>query len=183
MPYQCSVGPGQQIYLDNLGDQTLITVASQGGGQEQQASSSVTTGPWTALPQVAQTQGGVVIRCTTAQGTITLQVQGTQMSTMTGTVNWATMQPLPLQTVATMPGAAPMPPMTPMAPMPPMQPGELHMGDMHMSTKPMTMRMGDMTLQMGNGPTPSARQFCTQCGAPVTAEDKFCGHCGHQLQR
>lgn len=181
MPYQCSVSPGTQLYLDNLGDQTVITVASQGGGQQQQAS-SITTGPWTALPQVAQTQGGVVIRCTTAQGTTTLQVQGTQVSTMTGAVHWGTEQSLPLQTVPTMPGAASSP-MPPMPPMQPMQPGELHMGNMHMSANPMTMRMGDMTLQMGNGPTSGARQFCTQCGAPVTAEDKFCGHCGHQLQR
>jgi predicted amidophosphoribosyltransferase len=28
-----------------------------------------------------------------------------------------------------------------------------------------------------------ARQFCTQCGQTVAADDRFCAYCGHQLRQ
>ncbi|NJM00311.1 MAG: zinc ribbon domain-containing protein [Synechococcaceae cyanobacterium SM2_3_2] len=186
MPYQCTLSSGQHIYLDNPGHQTVITVASGSAGQQQQSSSSVSTGPWTAVPQVAQMNGGALIRCVTAQGTFTFQVQGMQVSTATDASNWQAAQQIALQTVDTRPGTSmppmmPMQPMPPIAPMPPMKP--MQMGDMQMSANPMAMRMGNMAMQMGHAMAETAqpRQFCTQCGAPVGPEDRFCGSCGHKL--
>ena len=186
MPYQCTLSSGQHIYLDNPGHQTVITVASLGAGQQQQASSSLSTGPWTEVPQVSQMNGGALIRCVTAQGTFTFQVQGMQVSTATDTANWQAAHHIALQPVDTMPGTA-MPPMTPMQPMPPIAPippmPPMQMGDMQMSANPMAMRMGNMAMQMGNPAAQAAqsRQFCTQCGAAVGPEDRFCGSCGHKL--
>jgi hypothetical protein len=180
MPYQCDLGPGQRIYLDNSGNTTQITLASGGPGQQQQSSTQVQTGTWTESPQVARVASGVLIRCVTAQGTFLWQVQGMQIGAVAAPA-WPTDRGVPMQPVGAIP-TAPMPPMppAPMAPMPPMQ-----MGDMHLSANPMTMTMGNMTLSMGNAATPSSApdtpRFCTQCGAAVGVGDRYCGHCGHTL--
>ncbi len=181
MPYQYNIGTSQKIYLDNPGNNTLITLASGEPGQQQQSSTQVATGSWTEMPQVTRVSSGVLIRCTTGQGTFIWQVQGMQIGAADATA-WSPNQGEPIQaTASSAPAMQPMPPMAPMPPMPPMQ-----MGDMQMSANPMTMRMGNMTLGMGDGQSPSAaagpQKFCTQCGAAVSSGDRFCGGCGHQLQ-
>jgi hypothetical protein len=116
MPYRCDLNTGQQIYLDNQGEKTLITVSSSGPGQQQQSSSSLQTGAWTEAPQVAQINGGAMIRCVSAQGTYTIQVQGSQIGQTTGSVNWGAAQNVAVQPIDHMPGQA-MPNMQPMQPM------------------------------------------------------------------
>lgn len=181
MPYQYDIGPSQKIYLDNPGNNTLITLASGGPGQQQQSGVQVATGPWTEMPQVARVGSGVLVRCTTGQGTFIWQVQGMQVGAADATA-WPANQGEPVPATAS--SAPAMPPMQPMAPMQPMQP--MQMGDMQMSATPMTMRMGNMTLGMGDGKSPSAaagpQNFCTQCGAAISSGDRFCGSCGHRLQ-
>ncbi len=181
MPYRCDLNTGQQIYLDNQGDKTLITVASSGPGQQQQSSSSLQTGQWTEVPQVAKINGGVVIRCVSAQGTYTIQVQGSQIGQVASAVDWNAAQTVAVHAIDHMPGQG-MPDMQAMQPMQPMQP--MRMGNMEMSTNPMEMRMGNMAMRMGNTPeqTRPQKRFCTQCGAQVSPDDRFCGSCGHQLQ-
>ncbi|PZO45555.1 MAG: zinc ribbon domain-containing protein [Shackletoniella antarctica] len=183
MPYQYDISPTQKIYLDNLGDNTLITLASGGPGQQQQSGTQVATGPWTELPQVVRVGSGVLVRCTTGQRTFIWQVQGGQIGAADATA-WPADQAEPMQVTAS---SAPV--MQPMAPMQPMQ-----MGDMQMSASPMTMRMGNMTLGKSHGNSSGAadgnasgtasgpQKFCTQCGAAVSTGDRFCGSCGHQLQ-
>jgi hypothetical protein len=176
MPYQCDLGPGQTIYLDNPGPATLITLANGGPGQQQQSTTQVQTGTWLEIPQVVQGRAGLLIRCVTAQGTFVWQIQGTQIGAVAAT-QWPEDGALPmsLRGVSSTP-MAPMAPMTPMAP--------LKMGDMEMSANPMTMRMGNMQLSMdkaASAPSASAK-FCTQCGATIAQGDRFCGSCGHQLQ-
>lgn len=183
MPYRCDLSPGQQIYLDNQGSQTIITVASGSAGQQQQSSSRLQTGPWQDVPQIARVGGGVIIRCVSTQGVFTFQVQGNQVSTVTGALDWATAQDVPVQLVDHLPGQA-MPPMQPMAPMQPMTPMQpMQMGSMKMSANPMEMRMGDMEMRMGQEPAKAAAKsrFCTQCGTQVNPDDRFCSSCGHQL--
>ncbi|MGF1520293.1 MAG: zinc ribbon domain-containing protein [Nodosilinea sp.] len=191
MPYQYDIGPSQKIYLDNPGNNTLVTLSSGGPGQQQQSGTQVATGPWTEVPQVARVASGVLVRCTTGQGAFIWQVQGMQIGAADATAwpgNQAEpIQAEPVQAMATAP-AQPMQPMQPMAPMQPMQP--MQMGDMQMSANPMTMRMGNMTMGMGDGKSPSAaagpaagpQNFCTQCGAAVRSGDRYCSSCGHQLQ-
>lgn len=180
MPYQYDLGPNQKIYLDNLGPTTVITLASGGPGQQQQSGSRLQTGAWTEVPQAVQVSGGVLIRCVTAQGAFVWQVRGSQIEAANAAA-WSDRQAVPLTATeagpTAMPPMAPMEPMQPMAPMPPMK-----MGNMEMSANPMTMRMGDMALSMGNTNAPIAKKFCTQCGSAVGSGDRFCGNCGHQLQ-
>ncbi|MBD1917568.1 MULTISPECIES: zinc ribbon domain-containing protein [Cyanophyceae] len=171
MPYYCDLSPGQKIYLDNSGPNTVITLASGEAGQQQQSSTQVRTGPWTEVPQITRVGGGVLLRCVTVQGIFVWQVQGTQIRAAPATA-WAADQATPMQATEVEPPIASMPPMPPM---PPMQ-----MGDMEMSLNPMTLRMREMTLG-SNTPTVNTQKFCTQCGAAIAQSDRFCGSCGHQL--
>ncbi|WOD38232.1 zinc ribbon domain-containing protein [Nodosilinea sp. E11] len=173
MPYQCDLSPSQKIYLDNPGTATLITLVNSGPGQQQQSSTQVQTGPWTEAPQIVLGSGGRLIRCVAAQGVFIWQVQGMQIET-THAAAWPGDRATPMQVTAVSLTS-------PMQPMQPMQP--MKMGDMDMSAQPMTMRMGTMSLGLGNTNTQTDKQkFCTQCGAAVDASDRFCGSCGHQLR-
>lgn len=187
MAYTCELSSGQRIYLDNVGEQTAVTVASSGMGQQQQSGSQFTTGVWTAAPEVFRTAHGVVIKLTTAQGIHHLQLQGNQLGAMSGSPNLGNAQQMQMSSGVAMPGST-MPPMQPMEPMQPMQPMEpmqpMKMGNMEMNMNPMQMRMGNMEMQMGNPhqSSVSKAKFCSQCGTPVKPDDRFCANCGHQLQ-
>ncbi|WP_225885267.1 zinc-ribbon domain-containing protein [Leptolyngbya sp. KIOST-1] len=130
----------------------------------------------------------MLIRCVTAQGVFIWQIQGMQVGAADPSA-WTAHQAVPLESTTAESWA--MPPMTPMAPMPPLTMGNMTLGDMQMSSNPMTMRMGDMTLSMGEAKapgsmaapasTPEGQKFCTQCGTAVNPSDRFCGSCGHRL--
>ena len=194
MAYTCELGSGQRIYLDNVGEQTAVTVAASSAGQQQQSGSQFTTGVWTAPPELFRTGQGIVIKLTTAQGTHHLQLQGNQLGMMSQSPSLSNAQPMQMSSGMAMPGSS-MPPMQPMEPMEPMQPMQpmqpMKMGDMEMNANPMQMRMGNMAMEMGNATTSSASsassagqaKFCSQCGTPVQPSDRFCANCGHQLQR
>jgi len=190
MAYVCELGAGQRVYLENQGLQTIVTLVSSSPGQQQQASSSFTTGVWSSPPQVFQTPHGMVLKLTSEQGEKTLQIQGSSVSVISGTPSGKDSEQLSVHEVTSlpvspMPGIEPMTPMTPMtpmkmSPMEPMKPMNLKMGDMEMSMNPMEMRMGNMELRM-DSPAPNKQSFCSQCGTSVKPEDRFCSNCGHQL--
>jgi hypothetical protein len=191
MAYICDLGDGHTITLDYRGTQTMLTLATQRVGQQQQASSAFTTSPWTAPPQVSYWANGALIKLITTQGDHYLQVHGQSMRVVQAAQVPAVTQPLPMQEIASPPepGFAPMQPMQPMQPM--------TMGNMQMSLNPMEMRMGNMEMRMGNatlsppatppsGTTPAStapaqRRFCGQCGAAVQSSDRFCSSCGQPL--
>ncbi|MET0033561.1 MAG: zinc-ribbon domain-containing protein [Limnospira maxima] len=180
MPYVCELGTGQRVYLDNQGSQTVVTIASGSPGQQQQASNGFQTGTWTSPPSLYRTGNGVVLKIETAQGEHFVQLQGSSMSVMGQTPSLGSAQQMSVQQVSSTPASS-MPPMKPMEPMKPMQ-----MGNMQMSMNPMEMRMGNMELKMGSSEPSSApssgnRKFCSNCGATVQPDDRFCGSCGHQL--
>ena len=191
MAYTCELGSGQRIYLDNIGEQTTITLASSGVGQQQQSGSQFMTGAWTSPPELYRTPQGVVVKLTTALGIHHLQVQGNQLGVMSGSPSLSNAQQMQMSSGVSMPGSAmpPMQPMQPMQPMPPMQPMQsmppMKMDDMEMNMNPMQMRMGNMEMQMGNTANRPSNQakFCSQCGSPVQLSDRFCSNCGYQLQR
>ena len=182
MAYVCELSPGHHVYLDNQGNQTIITTLMGQPGQQQQASNSMTTGAWTAPPEAYQSAGGAVFKLFTAQGEVCIYVQGNSVS-MTGSVpSIAGAQQMSMQQTTAVPKTK-MPSMQPMQPMQPMT-----MGNMQMTMNPMEMRMGNMELKMeaNQAPQPvatpqSTRQFCSQCGAKVAPEDRFCSSCGHAL--
>lgn len=185
MAYATELYPGQQCYVHNAGDQTVVTLASIASGQQQQASTSLMTGPWTAPPSFYRTHQGGIIQLATTQGDRYLHIQGTSLQLLTAPPAIADAQALPMQRVDDPAVPTPMASMPPMTPMQPMKPLSMQMGNMQMSMQPMEMRMGDMTLRAEasspSAPTPSARRFCSQCGAPVQASDRFCAACGHAL--
>ncbi|MEM7062636.1 MAG: zinc-ribbon domain-containing protein [Cyanobacteria bacterium P01_B01_bin.77] len=178
MVYTCELSPGHCVYLDNQGSQTIITISMGSPGQQQQASNSMTTGPWTAPPEGYQSAAGAVFKLFTAQGETCIYVQGNSVSMTDSAPSVAGAQQLSVQQTTVVPTAASMPSMQPMQPM--------AMGNMQMTTNPMEMRMGNMELKMGSGksasPPPAAtRKFCSQCGTKVAPEDRFCSSCGHAL--
>lgn len=171
--------PGYQLHLTQIADRTTLTVTQSALGQQQQSSTTLTIGPWTAPPQVTPLPSGAIVILTTAQGQHTLHIQGTQIAESAA------------------PTSVPPSPHHPPTPLPPLQP--LKMGNMEMNFSPMHMKMGNMELQMppltpmvatptpgpapaATSPEPSPRRFCTQCGQTIQPSDRFCAHCGHALQ-
>jgi hypothetical protein len=152
MAYVCELGNGQQIYLDNIGEQTSIVCASIQPGQQQQSGSSFTTGTWTEPPQLFRTPKGLFIKLSTARGEIFIQVQGQQLQLNSVMPGMQQAQQLQVAATPTMPGMTPT-----MQPMQPMQP--MTMGNMQMSLNPMQMQMGDMQMQMGKAiPKPTVSE-------------------------
>ncbi|MEA5512328.1 zinc ribbon domain-containing protein [Crocosphaera sp. UHCC 0190] len=165
MVYMCQLSPNHQVYLENSGNQTIITSISGNMGQQQQSSSGFLTGSWTLPPQIYPIPQGIMIKLTTETGENLIQIQGNSMRIMENTPFLGNVQPLPLEQV-TQASVSPMEPMK--------------MGDMEMNMKPMTMKMGNMTLGMGETPQ-NQKRFCSQCGNSVTSGDRFCSSCGHPL--
>lgn len=172
MAYTCELDSGQKISLDNQGHQTVVTVSSGSLGQQQQSSSSFTTGKWTSAPEIFRHAGGVVIKIITADGEHHVRVQGNSIGVESSNVSLDNSQRMHVkQSGASTSSGFSMKPMEPMK-----------MGDMSMRVNPMEMRMGNMSMQMGEGEkTKSTRRFCSQCGTSVESSDRFCSSCGHQL--
>jgi NADH pyrophosphatase NudC (nudix superfamily) len=187
MVYVCELGSGHSIYLEGRGAQTIITTVSSSPGQQQQANHSISTGVWTAPPEIYRTPNGSVIKVFTAQGEVAISVQGNTANVTSATSFSGGGQQMQMQQVASTPSFS-MPTMEPMQPMQPMQP--LKMGNMEISMNPMEMRMGNMEMRMGNAtaastststPSSSTRRFCSQCGTAVEPSDRFCSNCGYKL--
>lgn len=196
MPYLCELGEGQRIYLENQGEQTIVTLISSHPGQQQQTSSGFKTGVWSSPPQAFKTPHGFVLKIISDQEENTLQIQGRHISVNSETEVVNSAEEIPVHEVSTLP-VSPLPamePMTPMKlmepmipmkvnptePMKPLEPMNLQMGNMQMSMNPMEMRMGNMEMRM-NSPSTNTAHFCTECGASIQPENRFCPSCGHRL--
>lgn len=166
MAYVCELKPGHRVHLDNQGDQTIVTVTLQMPGQQQQTSNSMTTGAWTAPPEAYKSDDGTVFKLLTTQGEVCISIQG---NSVTSNVSSGLGARLSMQQAATSSTTSST------------TAGTMSMGTMSM--KPMEMRMGNMELKMDavNQPSTTTRQFCSQCGAKVAPEDRFCSSCGHGL--
>ena len=174
MAYVCELDTGHQVYLDNQGMQTIITTSSSLPGQQQQATSSMTTGAWVASPEAYRTVSGAVFKILTAQGEHFIYIQGGSVSMMREPPSLGADQRIQMQQTATMP-----PPL--MQSMPPMK-----MSNMQMTINPMEMRMGNMEMRINSlsteaGQSVDPKQFCSQCGTSVKPGDRFCSSCGNAL--
>ena len=195
--YRYDLDNAQAIYLSNQGILTTVTFSSSGTGQQQQSSQSVSTGQWTAPPEIYQLGGGFVA-VVSAQQPYYLSIQGHQMQMSAGASGEgiaqqiSQLEPLPMQ--STEPPSGPS-----MQPMTPMQPMTMTMGNMSMSMGEMSMGEMSLSSQASSSAGQTAaesqptkkradaeqkagqKKFCSQCGSAVGAGDRFCAQCGHQL--
>lgn len=177
MAYVANLGEGRSLTVNNVNQQTVITLSSSSAGQQQSQSSGFATGTWTVPPTLFCSSAGVILRVTTEQGQTFVQIQNNQMQLLTIVPHLAEIDVVPMQSVSSSPPAS-MPEIQPIQPMQPMK-----MGSMEMQMNPMQMRMGDMELRMGgaSSETPQ-KKFCSQCGTQLQAGDRFCSQCGHRIQ-
>jgi hypothetical protein len=187
--YRSDLGAGQQVYIANQGTQTVVTLMSGGPGQQQSQSNGFETGEWQAPPVLFRAPAGLVLRVEGARGPSFIRLQSSGMTLLDAAPALAGANVLPLQPAAeqTASDMRPMEPMEPLKPMQPLKPMEMRMGDMH-------MRMGAPEPEPRAKPEPRpepqqasepqaahARRFCTQCGKPTGATDRFCAYCGNRL--
>jgi hypothetical protein len=181
--YMGELQTGQRIFIENVGEQTFVTLMSGGAGQQQSQRTGVESGAWLSPPVLFRSAAGVVLRLDASKGPFLFQVQSSGLAAFSAPPSLANADVLPLRQMSSSETSAsgftpmqPMEPMQPMKPMEPMQPMK--------PMEPMQMQMGSMKMQMGSSPSgqPETRKrFCTHCGEAVGTEDRFCGHCGHRL--
>ncbi|NJL90310.1 MAG: zinc ribbon domain-containing protein [Coleofasciculaceae cyanobacterium SM2_1_6] len=209
--YVANLTAQQQIYLENQGNQTVITLLTGSPHQQQSQSTSWQTGVWIVPPILWRGAMGFILRVEGQGGQFLGLIQGSSISTLAAMPAIADAQIIPLQTLAnpdpdsTFPSMQPLQPMASMPPMPPMQMQMPSLESMP-PMPPMQMRLGNMHMQMGGATSQvsgqssshatsqssnpsstsskatSTQSFCSQCGAKVRESDRFCAHCGHQIQ-
>jgi hypothetical protein len=174
MAYTANLSANQQLYLENQGTQTLITLISSSAGQQQSQSSNLTTGTWTTPPMLFTTKSGFVLQLDTNREKYFVQIQASSINTLTDVPSLNDAETVALQKTADSQHSSKIE-------FEPMQP--MKMGNMSMNMNPMEMRMGNMSMKMGEEvQSTSTQRFCTQCGHQVKDSDRFCGSCGHQLK-
>ncbi|MBD2104660.1 zinc ribbon domain-containing protein [Leptolyngbya sp. FACHB-261] len=178
MAYTGDLGNGQQVYVENQGTQTLISLSSSSPGQQQSQRCTLETGAWLSPPILFRVPRGLILRLESAQGQQFVHLQAGGISTLATAPSLLDADILPLQvspSLASNQSAVEIQPMQPMQPM--------RMGNMEMQMNPMEMRMGDLELRMSSSqpsstPSQTPGRFCSQCGQSVAASDRFCIHCG-----
>ncbi|MGG6296689.1 zinc ribbon domain-containing protein [Leptolyngbya sp. AN02str] len=190
MAYHAALGPGAQLWVQALENQTLLTLLHQSAGQQQAQSTQLETGEWMLPPSLFQVANGYVLRLEAQQGQWFVLIQASSLQVLATPPSLTNAVAIALTpttdsesevaestTGSSSTGATPLKPMEPMQPLPP-----LKMGNMSMSQNPMRMRMGEMELTMGeSNAQPSTQRFCPQCGTSVNLGDRFCAQCGHRL--
>ncbi len=186
MIYLANLNANQQLYIENRGSQTLITLVSSSSGQQQSQSSSLETGSWTTPPTLFGIDGNFLLRIDSVEGQHFIQIQASGFNSLKTAPSLINADVMPLQkvseTTTSSQSSVQFQPMKPMEPMKPMK-----LGDMSMGINPMEMRMGNMYMRMpetskGGAPSQSTKHFCTQCGNLVKTGDRFCANCGHKLE-
>ncbi len=86
MLYNWKLASGQEIYLDNEGAQTVVTIEHNSAGQQQRSSNSFTTGIWIVPPQMTVTPTGAILKLITATGESTLQISAPDLIVLS---HWA----------------------------------------------------------------------------------------------
>jgi hypothetical protein len=175
MTYAYDFENGQRLIVQNDGGDTVVALSSDDEGQQQSQSTVFSTGRWSKTPELFYTRGSLVLRLESKEGVEFIRVRGSQIQLMRSEPDLENAEKRKLKKSDESVAMKPMEPMKPMKPMEPMKP----MGSM----RPMEMRMGDMHMSLGTREreVPSAKRFCTQCGAPAQSDDRFCASCGHAL--
>jgi hypothetical protein len=120
MTYACDIGNGQQLLVQNDGDDTQVAMSSGDSGQQQSQSTGFTTGGWSRPPELFRTSENLVLRLEGKRGVEFVGVHGNQIESMRSEPNLKNAEKLTLKESDE--NIARMKPMEPMEPMKPMKP-------------------------------------------------------------
>jgi len=124
MNYECELEDGRYLELGNDGDQTMVSLSTQGKRQQQSQSNAFFTGLWSTTPVVYRLEKDYIVRVETSHGARFLRVEGNRTTRlyrepeMSGAIE-VKLKELPARLI---PRMKPMEPMRPMEPMKSMRP-------------------------------------------------------------
>lgn len=173
MHYVCDLSGGQLLTLQNEGTVTHVGFHSTAPGQQQSQRVGIETGAWTSKPEVLRMEDDLVLRIESEKGSAFFSLRGNRITPLSSPPRMENAKAYTLREADADARFKPMEPMSPMRPMEPMKPME-----------PMEMRMGNMSMKMGEesaSGTTRTKKYCTQCGNALGPEDRFCGNCGHKV--
>lgn len=174
MALQGTLSEGRELFVENNGDQTQITLRSGDAGQMQSQGTGFTTGEWKMAPVLYKSSQGAVLQVEANQGRFYFLIAATSIRTLLDAPSLHDAEAIPLhEAVASQ--FKPMEPLKPLEPMRPMKPMEMKMGDMEMS-------MGSAKEDTSGQSAASQRHSCTQCGTEAQSADNFCARCGQKLR-
>ena len=126
MTYAHDLGNGQQLLVENDGDNTQVALSSGDSGQQQNQSTGFSTGEWSKPPELFRTAENLVLRLESKSGVEFIGVQANQIESMRKEPKLENAERLTLkesdEKIARMKPMEPMKPMKPMEPMKPMKP-------------------------------------------------------------
>jgi hypothetical protein len=124
MTYAYDLGNGQQLLVENDGDNSQVALSSGDSGQQQNQSAGFNTGEWSKPPDLFRTKDDLVLRLESKSGVQFIRVHGHQIESISNEPDLKNAEKLTLkesdEKIARMKPMAPMKPMEPMKPMKPM---------------------------------------------------------------
>jgi hypothetical protein len=79
MTYTHDIGNGQQILVENDGDNTQVALSSGDSGQQQNQSTGFNTGKWSKPPELFRSSENLVLRLESTSGVQFISVHGHQI--------------------------------------------------------------------------------------------------------
>jgi hypothetical protein len=124
MTYAYDLGNGQQLLVENDGDNSQVALSSGDSGQQQNQSAGFNTGQWSKPPDLFRTKDELILRLESKSGVKFVGVHGHQIESISNEPDLKNAEKLTLkesdEKIARMKPMAPMKPMEPMKPMKPM---------------------------------------------------------------
>ena len=118
MAYAHDLGNGQQLLVENDGDNTQVALSSGDSGQKQNQSTGFSTGKWSKAPELFRSSENLVLRLESKSGVKVISIHGNQIESMRSEPDLKNAEKLTLKESDE--NIAKMKPMEPMKPMKPM---------------------------------------------------------------
>jgi hypothetical protein len=119
MTYEHDLGNGQRLLVQNDGEDTRVALSSGDSGQQQNQSTSFSTGEWSKEPELFRTSENLVLRLESKSGVEFIGIHGNQIESIRSEPALENAEKLTLKESDE--NIARMKPMKPMEPMKPMQ--------------------------------------------------------------
>jgi hypothetical protein len=82
MTYMHDIGNGQRLLVQNDGNDTRVALSSGDSGQQQNQSTSFSTGEWVKSPELFRTSQNLVLRIESESGAEFIGIHGNQIQSM-----------------------------------------------------------------------------------------------------